>query len=1029
MAITPTKLAEAKDNPWQDLMFRFDGSWMPDVDGSLIGPQNYQELENLRYKDSGLEGVNGYTKVNTTAIATYTNIRTGHQLRTDKTQDSYILVNSTNTAGQGRVHLNRTAPGSAGQFQTAAQVAAYTVPALNTSGNEYFQDVSTGLTGRFSDAPQGNVAYCNGEQSMIFGGDEQRIAAAFTAVQTHTSLLDDANNGVFTNPSDWTNVDYPAPGYSETTDLSLDSSAAGQYCTLAALEAPTAIGSDYVLTISVSSLTGTFLIKDFTGAQTICTIIADGTDQKFNWTATTLGGFRIVAGATNSIANFDNIDFHLKYHGDEIDVTDALTNSLHLTTGTDMVTLTAAARDTLIVCTTRPAAGFKIYVDSGNVNAVAGAMQLGTWNGTRNATLLIANDGTATAGATLAKTGYITLTSHSEGTAKVHHEKDLYLYTYYFTLNAGDADIYQVTYNPAMQTVKDVWDGVYRQPIQFQVVDALATFDYTLQVNESSDQISPVGGELLDAGTDAADKLYIMFEDQMAAIKFTMLADKVNNDAAVSTMKYWDGDSWVAVSHFTDGTIGIAGATLSQSGLFSWTPPTDEVAQSAYSSFGYMYQIDFSAALGNAITTPSVLVDVCNGIPQQLKVKPFKWSALYGTRLMLGGYVSGDEGNRMDYSVANAPDVFNGFDSSDNSKQSLYYGGVEDIVAGTQLYNRFGASIYTMLLVLKRNETYILIGDTPDSFVIYDVAKTIGCVAPKSLATAEIGLDLGNGLTRNVAIWLSHSGPMMFDGAILSPIPGVRSYFDPNDAKYIDFDLVSKAVGWVDPNYKEYNLLIPSGSTASNNTWLVYDLVRRKWFTKTTGQAAFPQTGFEVGEPDTGRRYIYSGIDTGYMLELENSTYWDDGTAAGIAQKVKTGDFFPTNNIWDETTIRKFKIYIKKLVGSSVDNVMQVLYYTNTETNPGSGILFQDGAAAWGGAITWTDTDGVEWASAVSATVDLNLDVGLQRLVRITQDLGKKGWAHAFEFRLTTTDVTKGFSPVLWGVQYRVERKDNTSSE
>lgn len=146
---------------WKDAQFRFDGAWKPDVDGALIGPNHYQTLRNLRYKDSGLEGVNGYTKINTTALTTYTKIRTGHQLRTNKTVDSYILVHAVDSSEQGRVFVNRTTPGSQGDFDAASK--------FDTSGNPYFQDASSGLSGRFSDAPQGNIAYCNGEESMIFG--------------------------------------------------------------------------------------------------------------------------------------------------------------------------------------------------------------------------------------------------------------------------------------------------------------------------------------------------------------------------------------------------------------------------------------------------------------------------------------------------------------------------------------------------------------------------------------------------------------------------------------------------------------------------------------------------------------------------------------------------------------------------------------------------------------------------------------------------------------------------------------------
>ena len=894
------KPTEAPDNPWKETINRFDGSWMPDIDGALIGAQNYQTLENLRYKDSGLEGVNGYSKVNTTALTTYTKIRTGHQLRTNKTQDSYIFVNAVDTGGQGRVFLNRTDPGDAGDFQTAAEVAAGTVPPLDTSGNEYFADASTGLTGRFSDAPQGNIAYCNGEQAMIFGGDEQRVAACFS-------------------------------------------------CTTTALALP-------------------------------------------------------------------------------IDVTKEINSALT----TEKFTISAAGRPVALVMTTRPIQALKVYV--GTANAAAGTLTVKTWTGSAFGNDLVDTDNTiAVAGKPLGQTGIITLSAHTDGTSKLRHFEELYLYAYLIEFaGAGTtAAIYNITVDFALQSVKDVWDGVYRQPIQWQVFDVAAGnvyFDYTLQVNESSDVNAPVGGQI--DGSTASDKIYIMFEDQTSAIKMVMLGSLVNVAASVISLKYWNGDAYAAVTNLVDGTIAVAGTSFSQSGLLTWTPTTLEKPRTLFGSYGYVYEISLSGTLtGTKKGAAEVLVDVCTGIPHQYTVSPFNFSALYGTRLMLGGFSKGDEGNRMDYSVANAPDAFNGFDASDDGKQSLYFGGVEDIVSAAQVYNRFGASVYAMLLVLKRNETYILVGTTPDDFIIYDVAKTVGCVAPLSLATAEVGLDLGNGLTRNVAIWLSHSGPVMFDGAILTPIPGIRSYFDPNDGKYIDFDLVEKAVGWVDPNYKEYNLLIPSGSATLNNVWLVYDLIRRKWFRKTTGQAQFPQAGFEVGEPNTGRRYIYSGIDTGYMIILEDGNYWDDGTTAGIAQKVKTGDFFPSNNPWDETLIRKFKIFIKRLTGSSTDNNLEISYYTNTELSAGSGAIWEDGNTPTGIHVSWADiTAGVSWSSGVSATVDLSLDVGIQRLIRVIQDLNKKGWAHAFEFAITTTDVAKGFQPVLWGTQYRISRKDNTST-
>ena len=68
------------------------------------------------------------------------------------------------------------------------------------------------------------------------------------------------------------------------------------------------------------------------------------------------------------------------------------------------------------------------------------------------------------------------------------------------------------------------------------------------------------------------------------------------------------------------------------------------------------------------------------------------------------------------------------------------------------------------------------------------------------------------------------------------------------------------------------------------------------------------------------------------------------------------------------------------------------------------------------------------WQSAAAAVLDLSLNVGLDRVVRLIQDLNERGWAHSFEFEVTTNDVNKGWQPIVWGIQYRVERKDNTAN-
>ena len=1008
------KAAQVPDVPWQDLSFKFNGQWMPDMDSTLIGPDNYQTLQNLRYTEDSLEMIPGYTKVNTTPLSSatygtdYVEIQNGHQLTSTKTQTSYNLVQSASSGGQGRVFLNRTAAGSVGQFQTAAQVAAYTVQPLDTSGHYYRADVSSGLQGRFSKAPQGNVAYCNGEESTIFGGDEQRVAACFSFSEAFDAEIitnaADHYNRTFEGTNDWANgggidnFDNTTGGY-----LAVSTTGNGEYCSLAQAQCATTVGTKYRLTFdyTYTSGAGSWGIIEATSDQLIGSVFATKS-YVFDYVAQSTGGLSISSlSALLTGGRFDNFSLKALTITDQIDVTDRVSNILH-TSSDDLFTMSATDKSLVLLFTTRPIEAIKMYVDS--ANASDSTMTVKTWLGQAGwSGDLVLADKTALPGAkSLAQTGTIIFSSHTDGTSVPMHFEELYLYAYKMELSAGSADIYHITVNPAMQTIKDVWDGVYRQPIQFQVLDNTIYYDYTLQVQESSDLSAPIGGVLDSLGTSATDSLFIVFEDKMSAIKFTMLGDRINLAPSIITMDYWNGEQYQDVV-ITDGTFTSGGISFSKTGLVSWQPPEDEEPITLFGSFGYAYKFTFSGAMTGtaADDTSDIVVDICTGIPAQNIVPPFNWSAVYGSRLILGGYTIGDEGNRMDYSVSNAPDVWNGFDSSDNGKQSLYFGGVEAIVAGTQIYNRFGANVYSMLLVLKQSEVYILVGDTPEEFTIYPVAKTIGCVAPLSLATAEIGMDLGGGLTRNIAMWLSHSGPMMFDGAVLLPIAGISSYFDPTDSKYIKFSLMSKAIGWFDYTYKEYNILIPSGSAATaNNTWLVFDLAKRKWFEKVTHASHYPQSGWEVVNPDTGQRYTYAGKQDGFMVQLETGTYWDDGVPTGIVQSVTTGDFYPTNNMWDVTTLRKHKLLVKELtqVGQSA-NTATIKHYLDTE----------------------------EEAYTVG-TFDMANVKGTQKLVRVVNNMNKTGVQHAFNYSVTTLSEAKGLQPIAWGVEFRQERKDNTAT-
>ena len=876
-----TKLPRIENVPITADMKAFNGAWMPNMDPSLIGPDNYQSLINMRYTEGGIEGVNGYTEFNSTAITTYVKLLSGVHFRTNRANDSYLLVHAVDTSGNGVVKVSKSAIGGSGSFEATS----------------VWTDTSADLVGRFAVGPSGVVAYCNQEESAIWGGDEASIADVFTI---DTADPDNA-------------AAYP------------------------------------------------------------------------------------------------------------IERSEKIINRLT----TDYLVMDTSDRNTIVVMSQAPLKGIKLYVDPANANTNAAntdALIVKYWNGSAMtdvpATL---TDGTAK----LTQTGTISFGT-TVGLAKPKHYEERYLYAYTVRMTAtsgtSSANIYQITVDMPMQAPTNIWDGVYRQPIQVQRFDNStdAWRDFTLHVSESSTETVPVGlylGQL--AGTD---NVTIMFDEPMSAIRFTMLGSLINTDnAQIDSIKYWDGDSFTAVSSFTDGTLDSTGdSSFSRSGLVSWQVPSDEEKVTLFGTLGYAYRVKVDAALyGTA--DDDVVVDILTGVPAVKDIPVFKFPSQYKNKLMMCGYVEGNEGNRIDFSADNAPNVFNGEDSSMGGFQSIFVGSVEELTAATQLYNRFGSNIFSTFIILKNNEVWLMTGDSPLDYELFPISFRIGCPAPQTLTTAEVGFAIGENVERNVSMWISHQGPVMFDGAILHPLVGIENYFDPNESDSVNFDYLSTAQSWFDSTYNEWNILIPTGNSTTLNTWLVYDMRMRKWFKKDTNLGDVVICGINA-IATSGDQYVYGGSLVGKLFQLESGTSWN---GSPITYTITTGDFFPSGNQWDVTLLRRLKLVTERLTetGATVD----IYYYKNTNRNEGLSIEWEDDDIEWTN-VTATMTNsgeaGVEWSSPPTITLAMDSDTGNARLVRTTKALNEIAWAHAFSFQFTS-DTTAKFTPIMWGYEWLYIRRDH----
>ncbi len=156
-------LPNTPNEPLTPFEILFTGAWIPDEDPTKIGLQNFADLQNLRYTNSGLEGVQGYTRLTTTPLARPL-LRSGlHFVPTIAGVPTSILL----------VQSFAAAFASSAVYQHLAVIPA----AGDFSATPLWTDSAGADLGRFSTAPDGNVVYANGVDTTIWGSTQHRIAA------------------------------------------------------------------------------------------------------------------------------------------------------------------------------------------------------------------------------------------------------------------------------------------------------------------------------------------------------------------------------------------------------------------------------------------------------------------------------------------------------------------------------------------------------------------------------------------------------------------------------------------------------------------------------------------------------------------------------------------------------------------------------------------------------------------------------------------------------------------------------------
>lgn len=645
----------------------------------------------------------------------------------------------------------------------------------------------------------------------------------------------------------------------------------------------------------------------------------------------------------------------------------------------------------LYVGSIMPLEGVKFYVSTANASSATASIDY--WSGSAWTSVSSLSDGTASGGASLAQTGTMTFDS-TASTAKVKSIKGVVLYWYRIVITTLDDNtgVYYVTVQTPFQKIKDIWNGISNKAVSFYLYDGVYN-DYTGNVREDDYDSGDAGTYVNLDGLTTSQYVICGFDERQTGVRCNIVGSKGNDTAnTTATVSYWDGADWVSVGTITDDT-SEGNISFAQSGLITWNALSDGVEfrteftgapkedESVINITGqspslYYYKISFDQTLSGDASDHLYLVNL-TGIPAQKTISEYKFPLNAMDRLWLFS----DQKGAKNESICTAESTTNVFNGDDSIR--LVWGDESETTGGAWLFSQYGASIYSILLVFKKNEMWALIGNNPDEWRQYRVSSSIGCVAPETIKVIELPSEKAQGVNRSsVVIFQGANGIYMTDGrppVLISE--DIGDLFDKREGN-INQSIIDESFAFPDLANREYHWSF--GQNGVIDTEYVFDYNRMRWFEIDRPSAL--QAGVEV-EDTNGVTYTYGFIDTGYMLRLENGNSFD-GTA--IDHTLWLGDIaMHGDGVVSLETDAEYHILVA--VTKTTSNDITVTHYGDSSTT-GNNITMVPRKSGY-------------------------------RTVRTSkhQKLGAHIF-HSWKFAISTDDETTGFEPLFFVCLYTVKR-------
>ena len=529
-----------------------------------------------------------------------------------------------------------------------------------------------------------------------------------------------------------------------------------------------------------------------------------------------------------------------------LEISDGLTTTVALLN--DMKARTAGGA--VYICTMVPAKSFTFTVQNTNDNA--STMSLYYWKNTSAwAAVSDISDGTDVAGDTLGKSGTVTFTAPSDVQERFLFGRVGYWYLLGFSA-ALDASvsISKVTYDAPWHSLKAHWDGAPVYAVQVLV--------------EGTSQYDTYAGESVDLDALAlGKKIYICSADPIEGIYIDPGDTPNATGTSITTLKYWTGSAWAALTVAADGSTGMSNAGWV---LFNRQTAAQPRHMEASKIRAYWYELIFSA-------------EIAADVVVAMYVMPFFEIENYGNvgsasavwkERALWTFVD----RFQEYVYITASDNPYALSSEDSGTIQVGDGRPHKIVAIKNFFNN--VLVYQEEKGSAGGCITMLQGYSRPTFGKLVLSTKIGGMSVKAIDVVEnvYTATATDEELKTVAFSLSRYGVVACDGVSIGIISDdIQNYFDPSKTECIRAGYENQMWLKHDPVDHVIRIGLVSGASATvPNVFPVYDLITRQWYFDVRAQALSFWENVDSGAAGSTFTQIAGGVADGLLYQVNYGT-------------------------------------------------------------------------------------------------------------------------------------------------------------